>query len=210
MEHDPIPIQRKKQLLFWSVYTILNMMSLRLGRACPIQNYDISLPLPQDPVDVPEPWGPVCVWWTKSAIIQSKIYQYLYSPEALQQPESHRVAHAHQLAAEMKSSVIEPFEVDQPPNSRIRSNMLTWMQKFMSSDPQLSEIDHIYLATDKVSRLSILTLIYRAIPGSTESGNVSFIPECIETAREALEVHRQCGAALNETDDFMKTSYMHW
>lgn len=112
MEHDPPGVQGKKQLLFWTVYILLNMMSLRLGRACPIQNYDISLPLPQDTVDVPEPWGPVCVMWTKLAIIQSKVYQYLYSPEALQQPESHRAAHARQLAAEMNSSVMQPFEVD--------------------------------------------------------------------------------------------------
>ncbi|CAG8143450.1 unnamed protein product [Penicillium salamii] len=194
MEHDPEPVQRKKQLLFWSVYTILNMMSLRLGRACPIQNYDISLPVPlPEAIDVPAPWDLVCVLWTRSAIIQSKVYQYLYSPEALQQPEGHRVAHAQRLAAEMKSSVVEPFEV------------------FMSSNLNISEMDLMYLATDKVSRLSILTLIYRAIPASPTSGSTAtFIPECIETAREALEAHRKCGAALRETDDFMKTSYMHW
>lgn len=114
MEHDPPTIQNKKQLLFWAVYTLLNMMSLRLGRACPIQNYDISLPIPQDPGDIREPWGPVWIWWTQSAIIQGKVYQHLYSPEALHQPESHRIAQAQRLAAEMKSSVMEPFEVDLP------------------------------------------------------------------------------------------------
>ncbi|KAJ5365791.1 transcriptional regulator family: Fungal Specific TF [Penicillium concentricum] len=192
MEHDPLPVQRQKQVLFWSIYTILNMMSLRLGRASPVQTYDISLPIPDENVDVPHPWGPVCMWWTRLAIIQSEVYQYLYSPEALQKPESERVTHAHRLAAEMKSKVMEPFE------------------KFMSSDLKVSEIDLMYLATDKVSRLAIMTLIYRAIPASTDSDTVAaFIPECIETAREALEVHRQCVAALNETDDFMKISYMH-
>lgn len=115
MEHEPLPVQRQKQLVFWSVYTILNMMSLRLGRACPIQNYDISLPLPPaDALDIPEPWGLICVLWTKSAIIQSKVYQHLYSPEALQQPQSHRIAHAKQLAAEMQSSVMQPFDVSAP------------------------------------------------------------------------------------------------
>ncbi|CAI7595251.1 unnamed protein product [Penicillium discolor] len=194
MEHDPIPVQRQKQLLFWTVYTILNMMSLRLGRASSIQNYDISLPmLDENPAEIPHPWGPVCTWWTRSAIIQSEVYQYLYSPEALQKPESERVTHAHRLAAEMQSKVMEPFE------------------KFMSSDLKVSDIDLMYLATDKISRLAIMTLIYRAIPASTDSGRgATFIPECIGTAREALEVHRHCVAALNETDDFMKISYMHW
>lgn len=120
MEHDSVPVQRQKQLVFWTVYTILNMMSLRLGRACPIQNYDISLPMPvAENLDVLEPWAPVCVLWTRSAIIQSKIYQYLYSPEALQQPESHRVTHAQKLAAEMKSSIMEPFEVYRPADGKL-------------------------------------------------------------------------------------------
>lgn len=81
----------------------------------------------------------------------------------------------------------------------------------MLSDLKVSEMDLMYLATDKISRLAIMTLIYRAIPAPTDSGRVStFIPECIETAREALETHRQCVAALKGTDDFMRISYMHW
>ncbi|KAJ5795163.1 transcriptional regulator family: Fungal Specific TF [Penicillium paradoxum] len=191
MEHDPVPVQHQKQLLFWSVYTVLNMMSLRLGRASSIQNYDISLPVLNDNCGVPEPWGPACMLWAKSAIVQGEVYQYLYSPEALQKPESERVTQAYRLAAKMQSKVMEPFE------------------KFMS-EVKMSELDFMYLSTDKVSRLSVMTLIYRAVPASTGSGAVSFIPECIETAREALEVHRQCIAALNETDDFLKISYMHW
>ncbi|KAJ5317981.1 hypothetical protein N7508_002489 [Penicillium antarcticum] len=193
MEHDSPSIQREKQNLFWSVYTILNMMTLRLGRACSIQNYDISLPAPSLNPDIPSPWGGVCVWWTRSAIIQSNVYRLLYSPEALQQPESDRVAHAYRLAAEMQETVMEPFE------------------RFMSSGLKIADIDIIYLQTDKISRLSILTLIYRAIPASEGSGPATtFIPECIKTAREALEVHRQCVAALSETFEFMKISYMHW
>ncbi|KAJ5146378.1 transcriptional regulator family: Fungal Specific TF [Penicillium bovifimosum] len=192
MEHEPVPVQRQKQLLFWAIYAILNMISLRLGRASPVQDYDISLPAPDGNYDVPSPWGSVCMWWTRSARIQSEVYQHLYSPEALQQPQSERVAHAHRLAARMQSDVMEPFE------------------KFMSSDLKLTEMDNIYLVTDKVSRLAILTLIYRAIPASPESGPATFIPECIQTAREALEAHRHCVTTLNETDDFVKISYMHW
>ncbi|KAJ5562944.1 transcriptional regulator family: Fungal Specific TF [Penicillium sp. DV-2018c] len=192
MEHEPVPVQRQKQLLFWGVYTILNMMSLRLGRASPVQNYDISLPPPDENYDIPSPWATVCMWWTRSAMIQSEVYQYLYSPEALQKPQSDRIAHAHRLAARMQSDVMEPFE------------------NFMSSDIGFSEMDKIYLVGDKVSRLAILTLIYRAIPASPQSGPATFIPECIQTARESLEAHRRCVATLNETDDFVKISYMHW
>lgn len=81
----------------------------------------------------------------------------------------------------------------------------------MSLDLKVSDIDLMYLTTDKISRLAIMTLIYRAIPASTDSGRgATFIPECIETAREALETHRECVAALNETEDSLRISYMHW
>lgn len=111
MENDPEPVQRQKQLLFWSVYTILNMMSLRLGRASPIPNYDISLPVPVKQHGILGPWGLICDWYTKGAIIQGEVYQHLYSPEALQKPESERVTYAYKLAGRMKSEIMEPFEV---------------------------------------------------------------------------------------------------
>lgn len=128
MESDLLSVQQQKQLLFWSVYTILNLMSLRLGRASPIQNYDISLPMLDGHYGVPEPWGPVCIWWTKSSIVQGKVYQYLYSPEALQKPQSERVTHAYKLAAQMQSEVMEPFEVGKPalpPKIEFSANLLT-------------------------------------------------------------------------------------
>lgn len=81
----------------------------------------------------------------------------------------------------------------------------------MSSDLSLSDVDLIYLRSDKVSRLAILTLIYRAIPAPTESGSSgTFIPECIETARAALEHHQACVASLKETSEILRCSYMHW
>ena len=81
----------------------------------------------------------------------------------------------------------------------------------MSSDLKLNEVDIIYLRSDKVNRLAILTLIYRAIPAPAESTQFStFIPECIESARAALEIHQECVGSLKETHEMMRTSYMHW
>lgn len=111
MEHDGLRVQRQKQQLFWSVYVIMNNISLRLGRASAIQIHDICLPSPIDSFDNPEPWATVCALWTQQAKIQSKTYELLYSPSALKQPESERVLHARRLAVEMQSSVIEPHEV---------------------------------------------------------------------------------------------------
>lgn len=111
MEHDPPSVQKEKQCLFWSVYTILNLMSLRLGRASVIQDFDIALPSPFETFPCNDIWGHICALWTKQAMIQNKVYTTLYSPAALNQPESVRVSHARSLAAEMNSTIIEPFEV---------------------------------------------------------------------------------------------------
>lgn len=83
----------------------------------------------------------------------------------------------------------------------------------MASDltKNMSAVDIMYLRSDKVSRLAILTLIYRAIPASPESGSsTNFIPECIETARASLEHHQMCVSELQEASEIIKCSYMHW
>lgn len=76
-----------------------------------VQDYDITIPSPLDSMICVEPWGPVFGLWNKQAAIQSQIYTLLYSPAALNRPVRERVSNARHLAAEMHSSVIEPFNV---------------------------------------------------------------------------------------------------
>ena len=66
-----------------------------------------------------------------------------------------------------------------------------------------------YIKSDKVSRYSVLTLIYRAIPPPPGSSS-AFIPDCIESARAALEAHQVCMNTLKESNEVLKCSYMHW
>lgn len=93
-------------------------MSLRLGRASVVQDYDISIPSPFETFAENGTWGIVCALWTKQAMIQNKVYALLYSPAALNQSERERVSHARQLAAELQSAVFEPFEVCFPLRAR--------------------------------------------------------------------------------------------
>ncbi|KAJ5280356.1 hypothetical protein N7478_005728 [Penicillium angulare] len=191
MEHDTPAVRKQKQRIFWSLYTLLNLMALRLGRASPMEDYDIGLPPPSETFDDGTIWGKVCALWTTQATLQSKVYTLLYSPAALNQPESQRVSHARRLAAEMNTEIIEPFE------------------SIMSTRLDLNDMDIVYLQTDKVSRLAILTLIYRAIPAESGSSG-TFIPECIETARASLQCHQGCVGSLQEASEVIRCSYMHW
>lgn len=111
MEHDPVELQHRKQDLFWSVYTIMNMMSLSLGRASVVQACDVDIPAPVKCFPNMGVWSMVCALWARQAIIQNDIYTNLYSPAALSQPEGERAMHARRLAVEMQRDVLEPFEV---------------------------------------------------------------------------------------------------
>lgn len=67
----------------------------------------------------------------------------------------------------------------------------------------------MYIKGDEVTRQSIMTLIYRAIPPPVGSQG-TFIHECIETARAALEYHQNCMNMLKESTENIKCSYLHW
>ncbi|PKY03827.1 fungal-specific transcription factor domain protein [Aspergillus campestris IBT 28561] len=191
MEHDTKSIKEKKIRLFWSVYCLDKPLALRLGRASTFQDYDISLPWTIELEGIAEPWGRVYQLWIKLARIQGQIYEQLYSPAALCQAESERAAHARHLAAETQWTVMEPF-------AELNGNL-----------NNVSAMDLMYLKSDEVTRQSIVTLIYRAIPPPVGSQG-TFLQECIETARSALECHHNCMSMLKESTEHTKCSYLHW
>ncbi|RHZ53966.1 putative C6 transcription factor [Aspergillus thermomutatus] len=184
--------EKEKALrLFWCVYCLDRGLSLRLGRASSIQDYDITIPEEFVALKVDEPWKTIYHLWVKVAVIQGKVYEQLYSPAALSRPESERILCARRLASEMEVAVMEPFK------------------KLESSSHPVSDIEGFLIKSDEVSRLAILTLIYRAIPASGDSPT-TFVPECIETARAALESHQICMTSLTESNEATKCSYLHW
>lgn len=129
MEQDTASAQENKLRLFWSVYCLDKGLSLRLGRASNIQDYDISLTPTFGRGDLRDLWNSVYTLWITLSRIQGKVYELLYSPAALSQPETERVAHARRLAAEMKESVMEPFKVFLlPPGFRPHRLMLSASQ----------------------------------------------------------------------------------
>lgn len=111
MEQDSPGVQDNKHRLFWSVYCLDKGLSLRLGRASIIQDYDISLPATFNRFDIADMWKTVYTLWIAMSRIQGKIYELLYSPAALAQSEIDRVSHARRLATEMQEYVMEPFKV---------------------------------------------------------------------------------------------------
>jgi hypothetical protein len=65
-----------------------------------------------------------------------------------------------------------------------------------------------FVCTGKVMYLSLICLVYRAIPPEANSGTI-FGKECISSAHKALETHRQWMSLVTELDDDFLESYVN-
>ncbi|KAL4903369.1 hypothetical protein BDW74DRAFT_186052 [Aspergillus multicolor] len=185
---DPKEKQRRLTL-FWSIYCMDRALALRLGRAATIPDYDIDVPMLFEAPSA-DILKSAHLLWIELARIQGLVYQHLYSPAALRQEEVSRVVEARRLAAEMEDRVMRPFRLLYP------------------TFDNLNAIECLYVKCDEVCRFSVLTLIYRAIP--PQPGTGTFVKECIEAARSALQTHKSSMGMLTEANEVMKLSYLHW
>jgi hypothetical protein len=89
--HETPEAARRKQFLFWVAFILDKSLSLRLGRSSTIQGYDVTVPEPSS--DRPGHSPMITAFfslWIVGSRIQGQIYELLYCPEAIAQPESVR------------------------------------------------------------------------------------------------------------------------
>ncbi|KAH7018780.1 fungal-specific transcription factor domain-containing protein [Ilyonectria destructans] len=87
-----------KKFLFWSVYFVDKSLSLRLGRPSMMPNWDITVPEPST-----EDAGHGRIWASfilriGTARCKGNIYELLYSPDSISQPDHVRQARVQTLA----------------------------------------------------------------------------------------------------------------
>lgn len=108
MKDDSPQKKADKSLLFWCTYMLDKGLSLRLGRASILQDYDISLPhIVPETRAATYPGNEVMTLWIKHAQIQGRIYERLYSPGALRQSETYRAEQVGILTSEQKHLMAE-------------------------------------------------------------------------------------------------------
>lgn len=112
MKNDKPDEVEHKLLLFWSVYYLDKCLSLRLGRASTIPDWDVTVRdiIVEDPKE-----GPIAYYfciWVRTARCQGKIYEQLYSPESLLQPDHVRIPRVHALVNELKEITLAAKKVD--------------------------------------------------------------------------------------------------
>ena len=77
----------RKQFLFWVAYVLDKSLSLRLGRSSTVQDYDVTVPDARitglDTSSTAAFFG----LWVIASRLQGQIYELLYCPDAIAQPE---------------------------------------------------------------------------------------------------------------------------
>ncbi|RYP62704.1 hypothetical protein DL769_007211 [Monosporascus sp. CRB-8-3] len=192
--------QMLKRLLFWCTYMLDKGLSLRLGWASVLQDYDISQPPVFDRAYAPYPAPEVLKLWVAHARGQGRLYERLYSPGALQQDVRARVEHVNVLAADFNRLLAETHDI----LARLQEQLST-----LSSQQRRKEIQ-LYiciLKSDEVAYLSSLTLAYRALPPMGQRSR-TFADECIDAARAAMRSHQE---TMDMNDDkALKLGHLHW
>ncbi|TIC99987.1 putative transcriptional regulatory protein C11D3.07c [Colletotrichum higginsianum] len=185
-----------KVFLFWSVYFVDKSLSLRLGRPSTISDYDITVPYPSSASKMHGALMSYFCLWVIVSRIQGKTYELLYSPEALSQSSSVREGRARGLAAEL-----------QQVTDRTQETHAQYLESAIEAVGQ-NTMD-FFNVSDEVLRLSLLTIIYRAVP-SPPGSSTTFSTECIGAARATLKRHEDCMAIMAKDGYYLFPMYMNW
>lgn len=182
-----------KIALFWYVYITDKTVSLRLGRAATIQDYDISLPVPEESAVFPRSYIPFLSYWIEVARIQGQVAEQLYSPAAalLRQQERWRRADG------LSSALEHAFE------GRLQLGDLFEIETSSAADGDLYR--WIINISDAIVHYSTLTLIQFSAP-PTDTGP----SPALEPARSALRTIQELGEKKELLSEPAWTSYLHW
>ncbi|KAM0280065.1 hypothetical protein ACHAQH_004261 [Verticillium albo-atrum] len=196
MKNDTPDDRDFKIFVFWSVYFIDKSLSLRLGRASTIPDWDVTVPPPD--IDKPEKKalvGYFCLW-IKAARCQGNTYEKLYSPDAIKQPNNVRLARVEKLVSDLEDLGVEARQAD-----------LKWLKA--AEDHVGKQLMEFFVISDEVLRLGLVTMVYRAAPRPVGS-STTFTAECIHAARVTLERHQDCMVVLDKTGSVLFPTYIHW
>ncbi|KAM0343698.1 hypothetical protein ACHAPU_008289 [Fusarium lateritium] len=196
MKNDkPLDAQRKR-FLFWNVYFIDKSLSLRLGRASTIQDWDVTVPLPSPDSTNSTPLSAFISLWVATARCQGHIYELLYSPGSMNQSDDTRRYRAQKLVADLDDIARRGQELSRSREKEVKTKLGEAFFNFI-------------LISDDVLRLSLRTLIYRATPAPPNSRG-TFILECVEAARATLQRHQDCMNLLGRDNTMYFPSYVSW
>lgn len=110
MATEPADEAQRGIRLFWAIYSLEKAVSLRLGRSSTIRDHGITVPrllLDRKMISLLHNRLPD---WIEVASLYGRVYDNIYSPNALGQPVSLREARTRALAAELEKIMASRVE----------------------------------------------------------------------------------------------------
>ncbi|KAJ4992047.1 fungal specific transcription factor domain protein [Stagonosporopsis vannaccii] len=225
MKHDTRQEQRSKMHIFWMICMFEKQLSLRLGRASRIQDWDVSLPLLAVRETSPNGFegSDMLIYWVKVAKVSGQIYEKLFSPAAFRKPFEERTRIAAALVKAMNqawsergqesimdfSNALSPNETEVPSKrKRLRNE---GNQAALEPDAYMQSsfdrVEDAFFHADVVMHYSTCALIQRA----TSPDNSTFSQECLGYSRAALVAHMRSNAQFNTNENAeLWAGYVHW
>lgn len=195
------------------MYFVDKSLSLRLGRPSNIQDYDVTVPYPSSSSKIHGALMSYFCLWVIVSSIQGKTYEQLYSPEAILQPASVREGRARGLAAELQRVTERTQETHvsaQHGSACLSTDQFDQAQYLQAAIEAVGENTmDFFNVSDEVLRLSLLTIIYRAVP-SPPGSPTTFSTECIDAARATLQRHQDCMKIMAKDGYYLFPMYMNW
>ncbi|CAG9956507.1 unnamed protein product [Clonostachys rosea f. rosea IK726] len=196
MDNDA-EMTRIKSNLFWQAFVFDKALSLRLGRASVVADWDITIPKKLDlaawdqlkKADVPK-------IWLLTSPIRSRTYEQLYSREAMSASPMELLSRARELGNECMAIEKEILKLDGDSSSHFKS----------ASDP--SDLINLFVVSSKVQFYVMSTFVHRVIPAPEGSGS-QFSNECLESSRNAIKCHLNGLGTLGDSA-YLKQTYVSW
>ena len=198
-----------KRRVFWTIYVFDKTMSLLLGRASYLQDFDMDVK-PPAPSSDPKicPWDEAFCSMIELAGIQGDTYNKLYSPSAMKHSSSERLKDIKRLKLAIeeckrgRDKVLNPLSYSSPKDS---SHTNSFQIDYSKADqPQIHELS---LKTWDILYYSVLTSILRAYT-STEDGEIGH--ECFTAARMCLLSHLECFPGYADSGLVTVADYANW
>lgn len=181
-----------QNVLFWLIYYFDKCLSLRLGRSSNIQDFDLTVSYPKEPVETQyRSWH---LWFTTLidiAAAHGLIYEHLFSPGSMHCSPKQRSQRVLELAIRLDSIASK--------NSGIADTTI-YRRQYM-----------VYLVKSNAVVISCLrTLVYRAASLSDDHADIDVDPRCLLAARSTLRYHQDVIEYIQGRQDGSDNDYASW
>lgn len=227
MANDSVEEQNAKIHVFWMVYMLDKTLSLRLGRASIIQDWDISLPFfvgNENATETPD-GTQMLSYWIKVARVQGLTYEKLFCPAAFLTSPDERARIANDLVNAMNQAWLERGEVTVADFTDLGKDIkfVPHRTSYTLNSPSTTEIpsrrkrlgppkpitaplnaaEYIQGSFERIQDIffhSDVVMHYSTcalIQRAVSPDNFTFNQECLESSRAALAAHMRANAQFN-------------